>query len=338
MTKQSDFLKGAVAATGMALLILDSKTALLGAKKGLELCIQTVIPSLFPFFILSILLTGVMMGRTMRILHPLSRLFQIPKGAEMLLVCGMLGGYPVGAQCISQAYEQGYLNHQDARRMIAFCSNCGPAFLFGMIGGIFDEIWIPWALWAIHLISAWITSLVLPAGNPRGVSIKNDISLTVQQALNKALRIMASVCGWVIVFRIAIEFLHSWFLWMLPIEVQVAVCGILELSNGCIELRHIEDIGLRFMMCAGFLGFGGLCVTMQTYSVISAKLDHGLYFPGKLLQCCVSLLLASLVAAILPSGEKNAAFMVLPCLLGLGCAIILRKIQKNSSIRTVVRV
>ena len=42
----------------MLALILDSKTALLGAQSGLDLCVRTVIPSLFPFFVISILLTA----------------------------------------------------------------------------------------------------------------------------------------------------------------------------------------------------------------------------------------------------------------------------------------
>ena len=39
------------AALGMLVLILDSKTALAGAREGIDLCIRTVIPSLFPFFL-----------------------------------------------------------------------------------------------------------------------------------------------------------------------------------------------------------------------------------------------------------------------------------------------
>ena len=42
---------------GMLVLILDGKAALLGAQAGVELCLNTVIPSLFPFFVLSVLLT-----------------------------------------------------------------------------------------------------------------------------------------------------------------------------------------------------------------------------------------------------------------------------------------
>ena len=39
---------------GMLALILDGRTAIEGARQGIGLCLRTVIPSLFPFFVLSI--------------------------------------------------------------------------------------------------------------------------------------------------------------------------------------------------------------------------------------------------------------------------------------------
>ena len=43
---------GIAASMGMLVLILDGKTALEGARQGIELCLRTVVPSLFPFFLL----------------------------------------------------------------------------------------------------------------------------------------------------------------------------------------------------------------------------------------------------------------------------------------------
>ena len=40
-----------LAGFGMLVLILDGKTALLGMRDGLEICLWTVIPALFPFLL-----------------------------------------------------------------------------------------------------------------------------------------------------------------------------------------------------------------------------------------------------------------------------------------------
>ena len=41
-------LTGSLAALGILVLILDGKTAILGAGDAIELCLASVIPSLFP--------------------------------------------------------------------------------------------------------------------------------------------------------------------------------------------------------------------------------------------------------------------------------------------------
>ena len=81
----------------MLALILDGRTAIDGARQGIELCLRTVIPSLFPFFVLSILLTSSLLGSSLAVLRPLGRLFGMPDGAESLLIPAFLGGYPVAA-------------------------------------------------------------------------------------------------------------------------------------------------------------------------------------------------------------------------------------------------
>ena len=94
------------AVAGMLAMILDSRIALSAAAEGVQLCISTVIPSLFPFLFLSGIfgrscsgtgLPGQLLGKA----------YGLPPGMEVMLVTMLLGGYPVGAQCIYEAYRQG---------------------------------------------------------------------------------------------------------------------------------------------------------------------------------------------------------------------------------------
>ena len=120
-----------IGSLGMILLIFDGKAAVSGVKDGLELCIQTLIPSLFPFFVLSSLVTGALSGVSVAPLRWLSRFCRMPDGADSLLLVGILGGYPVGAGNIAAEYHNGRLLLTDARRLSIFCNNAGPSFLFG---------------------------------------------------------------------------------------------------------------------------------------------------------------------------------------------------------------
>lgn len=289
--KHRQFWQGVVAALSMAVLILDGKTALEGARNGIELCLETVIPSLFPFFVLSILMTSAFSGMSPTVLRPLGRLCRIPKGFESILISGFLGGYPVGAQCISQAYQCGNLEKDEAQHLLTFCNNAGPAFLFGMVSSLFPDRWMIWALWGIHIISAVLCAVILPGGSGKSTAITSVQDVTLSTALSAAVRVMASVCGWVVIFRVIISFLKRWCLWIFPTNVQTALIGFLELSNGCSELLFVEDISLRFLICSCILAFGGLCVTMQTLSVIGT-LSPSSYFLGKCLQTIFSLLIS----------------------------------------------
>ena len=280
------------ATLGMTMLILDSATALSGATEGIALCMRTVIPSLFPFFVFSILLTGQLNGRKIPFLRYIGSICCIPEGGESLLAIGLLGGYPVGAGCIANAWRIGQLEKEDAQRLLGFCSNAGPAFIFGMVGSMFSSPLSGWLLWVIHVLSAIMVGAILPGKRHTVMKPEKAASITLVEALERSVKVMASVCAWIVWFRVIISFCDRWFLWLLPQPAHVLFTGILELANGCCSLQLISAEPVRFLICSGLLALGGLCVGMQTLSVTHG-LGTGAYFPGKLLQCCISICLSA---------------------------------------------
>ena len=320
--KQKTLWAGLGACLGMLILILDGKTALAGAQSGVQLCLITVIPSLFPFFVLSILLNSTLSGFQLPFLGKIGQLCGIPTGAEPLLISGFLGGYPVGAQGIAEAFKAGQLSRQTAQRMLAFCNNPGPAFLFGMVASFFPESWMVWALWAIHISGALFTAVILPSPTTDDCTLSGKSAMSANQIMARALSAMGTVCGWIIVFRVLVEFLQRWILFLLPVSFQVAVAGMLELSNGCCFLPLIENMDMRFILCSGMLAFGGLCVTMQTISV-SSGLSIRHYLLGKFIQTSFSV-----TAALAVVSDMTVFFFAAVLLI----VLILRKDRKSSSI------
>lgn len=323
---------GLFASIGMLFMILDTKTAIAGAQEGVTLCLMTVIPSLLPFFMLSILLTGSVSGIQSKLLSPISRLCRIPQGSESIFLIGLLGGYPAGAQAVADCFASGQLRKEDARRMLGFCSNAGPSFLFGIVASVFSQRSSPWLLWLIHIFSALAVGMLLPGGSNRGTILSQQKNVTVPEALTISVKIMAKVCGWIIVFRVILAFFNRWFLWMFPTTIRVVIFGIAELTVGCTSLSVIQCEGLRFVLAAAFLGFGGICITMQTVSV-TEKSGCGMYIPGKLLQCLLSVLLAAVVQSLF----LQDSFPLHPAFYALGLAFtalgvyILGKFEKRYS-------
>ena len=320
-------LPGAAAALGMLVLILDGKTALIGAREGIELCLRTVIPSLFPFFVLSGILVASLLGSSFPLLRPLGRLLGMPCGTESLLIGGFLGGYPVGARCIRDAWVKGSLSEADAERLLCFCSNAGPAFLFGMAAPLFSDRFAGWALWGIHILSAILTGIILRENPTQQAPVPQGSMPDLTESLINAVKVTAQVCGWVILFRILTAFLERWFLWILPVWARTMVTGLLELSNGCIALGCIESEALRFLLCSAILAAGGLCVTMQTASVTHGLRIRGYCF-GKMLQTLISIFLSGMYLGML----SPFCLFVLPILPAVN------KIGKRGSISMANRV
>jgi hypothetical protein len=298
MRKKMCMVEVILPSIGIAALILDSSTALAAAADGVELCLRTVIPTLFPFFFLSIILTNIIGGRNISLLRPLGKFCNLPLGAESLFLIGLLGGYPTGAQAVTECYQRGQLSKVCAKRLLGFCNNAGPAFIFRIMGSLFDSQLIPWQLWAIHILSAAITGSLIPENHKSNFTNIENNQICIQSAFKKALLAIASVCGWIILFRVLIAFLQRWLLWFLPKTMSIAIIGLLELANGSFELQKIDNESLRFILSSVFLSFGGLCVGMQTISV-TADIGACWYFPGKIIQCVLSFTMATIVSFFL---------------------------------------
>ena len=286
--KQRKQILGLFGAAGMLALILDSRTALTGAQAGVSLCLKTVVPSLFPFFVLSGLLIG-SWGTDFRLPRCLSGLLPgMTDRMPALVLPAILGGYPVGAQAVCQAWRSGTLSKEEAQRLLAFSSNAGPAFLFGMVGRLFPQPWMVWLIWEIHLLGALFAArcISLPTTSQAGSVVPSKASC---DPVREGVRTMAVVCGWIVLFRTLIAFLDRWVLFAVPPTVRVLVIGLLELSNGCLELRRISDVTVRFLVCGCLLAAGGLCVSVQTLSVTQG-LSLRYYGLGKALQTLVSFL------------------------------------------------
>lgn len=284
-------LSGAV--TGMLVLILDGKTAAEGIREGIRICLQTLVPSLFPFFLLSGIITATLVGQPIPCLTAAGKLCHMPRGSESLLAVGILGGYPVGAGMVWKAHKDGKLTASEANRLAVFCNNAGPSFLFGILPGLFPSMSYVWCLWGIQILASLLTGF-LTGGTDRNVTMTEAGSFSFSDTMSRSIRNMATVCGWVILFRMILEFLDRWVFWLVKPELQVALTGLLELSNGCLRLHEITDTGMRFLLAAVMLSSGGLCILLQTQSVFP-QLRLKQYLSGRMVHLMLCVMLSSCV-------------------------------------------
>lgn len=260
----------------MTALILDSRCAAQSAREALSLCARTLIPSLFPLFVLGGMLVPVLAG--IRI-PGLNRLLGFPGGYFLL---GSLGGYPLGAACIAQAVDRGDLSKEEAARMMGLCSLCGPSFLFGVVGAMLS-LRDAAAVFLLQMGAALLTAAFWP-GTVTGSRSPAAEPVSLPDALNRAVGSILSVCGWVTLAAVAAGFLRRWLFPFLPDGAGILLTGLMELSNGVAAAREMP-YEMQFLLSALFCSFGGVSVLLQIAGLakgigmgqcVGQKVVHGL--------------------------------------------------------------
>lgn len=297
------------------LLLLDPEAALEGAKGGLGLCASTIIPSLFPFFVVSNLLSAMGIPAYMgRLCAPvMSRIFSVSGAGAVAFVLGLSGGYPLGAATVSDLALSGDIDKEEAGWLLAFCNNSGPAFIVGAAGvGIFGSSGIGLILYFIHILSAALVGILFAGKRkkrtlgyaPASVN-PQKLSQAFPACVRSSVTSVLGVCGFVVFFSVIVRILDTVGIFMslsgsIALKtgaglssVRALLTGILELGSGIGAMSGVSATPYNLALAAFILGWGGISVHCQTLSVIEeSNLPVSRYFPGKLLHGLISALFA----------------------------------------------
>ncbi|XCP83735.1 nucleoside recognition domain-containing protein [Roseburia hominis] len=106
-----------------------------GAASGLLLWFQTVLPTLFPFLVITSLLvqTRAMEGISRIIAPVLCPIFRVSRVSSFAILGGFLCGYPVGAKLISDLLDNGYISKREGNYLLSFCNNTSPMFVISYL-------------------------------------------------------------------------------------------------------------------------------------------------------------------------------------------------------------
>lgn len=198
---------------GAGLLRFPAESAA-AAQEALALCFETVIPSLFPFFVLSSLAVQSPLPRFLsRALAGFMRpLFGVGGAGASALILGLLGGYPVGARTAAELYARGEISQEEGEQLLAFCNNSGPGFFLGVCGtAVFDSARAGAYLYLIHVLSALLTGFFLrrPCSPPRGAAWRQterfDLASALPGAVQSSFASVWNVSAFVVFFMVALR-------------------------------------------------------------------------------------------------------------------------------------
>ena len=271
-----------------------------GIQRAMRLCADALIPTLFPFLILTDLLLS--RENTEKLLtlisRPLSRLLRLSQKGGVVFLLGVCFGFPMGAKAIAHYYSRGELSKEEAERLLLFSGNASPFFLIGSVGvGMLSSPISGVTLYLIQLLVSLSCGMVLGFFAPRVASETRSSSypthrFSLPHAVQGAVRQSLFISGYVLFFSallgIILPYLSHPFLMRL-------CASLFEISTACKLATEAEELILPF--CAFATCFSGICVYFQTLDCIEGTgLNTKRYLPRKLICGAVGFHLALLLS------------------------------------------
>ena len=326
---------GLVAAT--LALLLYPQASMEAARTGLKLCGNVIIPSLFPFFVLSSLVVELGMSRYLgRLFQPImAPLFRVNGACASAFALGFIGGYPVGATTAIGLYRNGMCTKTEAERLLAFCNNSGPAFILGVVGaGVFASSRVGVLLCAAHALASVCIGLLFRFYGRREERRRGGtappfkaqrFTAAFTGAVKNSFLSTLNICAFVVFFTVVIQMLvTSGFLpglakalgtvlapfGMTAEWAQRLLTGVVEISSGVWTLSGDGTLTGRLTMAAFMLGWAGISVHCQVLSFLG---DSGLsprtYLMGKLLHGGLAALFTAGLARVVPLDAEVSAYL-----------------------------
>ncbi|MCI8303116.1 MAG: sporulation protein [Lawsonibacter sp.] len=335
--KYRDILLGAGLLGAALALVLWPEMSMEAMRDGLKLCGNVIIPSLFPFFVLSSVVVELGMSRYLgKLLEPVMvPLFRVNGNCAAALALGFVGGYPVGARTAIEIYQNGQCSRTEAERMLAFCNNSGPAFILGVVGaGVFGSGGLGLLLCLTHLLASLCVGILFrfykPGERPRtrrsqGVQFQAaSFSKAFTHSVTGALQATLNICAFILFFTVFLRILAragilsgtarllSALLAPLGLDQTWAerlLTGVVEVSSGVSSLTGGSLSG-RLSMAAFMLGWAGVSVHCQVLAFLGdSGLSMGTYMAGKLLHGGISALLAVLLFRFIPISSPASFYL-----------------------------
>lgn len=314
----------------LLLLLIYSKECINLASKGLLIWYQNMIPSLFPFMVLSgfLVRTGISY-KIGTLLRPFLGIF-LPLPSHMLYVVfmGFLCGFPMGAKIVTDMMEKEQISKQEGQYLLSFCNNIGPLYMMGyviplfhyqnpwLILGLMYFIPILYGLFSYIILYLRCNSPFKKNGFINNKEIKkaefipspihynkeNSINYLTcfQESLSSAIEQITLLGGCMVFFNTLLIIPNKLMLLVssaLPFThmdyFQGILCSLIEIGGGLHQLAtQNPNNTLSACFIISLLTFGGLSCMIQTFFIIkNTGLNIFTYLKHKTIQSCIYILL-----------------------------------------------
>ncbi len=262
-----------------AAFFLFPQQAAQGVQQGMLRCYHSLIPALFPFFILSELFLQSPLVKIVEWLFlPLCKFLHLPRQTSGILLSGWVGGFAASAASIGNAVASKRLSPHQAALLLCACSAAGPSFVVGTVGCfLLQNAYIGVFLYFSQLIACVFSTWLIGMGNRNSLASSDFPSAknrTFSQILSGAVSSTLTVCGYVVFFQLLFA--------LLPLErFRWAVACLLEMTLGCSESVFLAGYApfaaaasISVLGCCAFLQISSLTGGVSLFALLASRLLH----------------------------------------------------------------
>ena len=270
-------------------LLLHPDEGLLGARDGLTLWLNVMLPTLLPFLIF----TGILLkaGNLTKLLNPFSLLWEkcfglSPAGAYVLIL-GFLCGYPMGAKIAHDLYINDQISKKEGEYLLSFSCNASPAFVVSYLtGSILQNRIHPMQIVLILLTAdlfcmLFFRFLIYHGNTLTPAKVKSIKKETYQQdstgvildvSIMSGFETITRLGGYILIFSLLFTgFYHYWPFWN---QNKILLTSPIELTTGLHQIAQSAfSWKIKYITSMTLTAFGGFCVMFQTKSVLEEKLS-----------------------------------------------------------------
>lgn len=267
-----------------------------GAERGISFCKSILVPSLFPFSVISSMISYAQLeGKLQKYINKLTQfLFFLPGQCWPAILAGLTGGYPCGAVAVQSLKKSGCITSEEMNRIMCFCVNSGPSFMINiagmcMYGGHYAGV----ALFAIQTAVSMCIGAILgiraritannSSENSRSESqpappVAGFTEILVKSC-NSAAYSMISMCAFIIFFCVTISLMQHYSIIDFLLKpfmsaglffdyAKIILISFFEITSGCAELSAGHA---PMWLMAWITSYAGICVHFQIKSIITDK-------------------------------------------------------------------
>lgn len=245
-------------------------------------------------------------------------LFNIRGEGAFVFIMGIISGYPMGAKLATNFRENNICSKEECERLLSFTNNSGPLFIIGTVGILmYGNTAIGVLLFITHILACITVGFIFRFWKYSDSSIFHNshhiikskqtpvtfsnLGSILSESITNSISTILLIGGFVVIFSSIISILKSSgllsvfsisispILAFFNIDSSFAtplISGFLEITNGINSISNISNkkISTNLIFTAFLLGFGGISVLLQVFSITSkSDLSIKPYVYGKLL-------------------------------------------------------